>query len=338
MKRLLLLILVVLGAVHCEFCDARIMISAKLDSVQMMMGGMNNLCLQTVLPKGRDGDFPQFREITSEGLIHLIGDTLELRPGMSPDTTKLGSGMLQLTYNIPLQCFYPGTYNLPAIKYVVGTDTVVSNELVLKVVAPDVAATDTISPDIPPVGPYYNSAFEKYTDAIPDAIYYYWWIFLISIAAVIAFMWAWKKRKMKSPLKIIAKKTQLPPYEAALIALNKLKGEKLWERGEERVYYTRLTAILRTYLQQRFGINAMEMTSDQIRGAVKHTTDASSHKEYMERVLSMADYVKFAKMRPLPDDNIAAFTNALEFIEGTKPIPVKQEDVTGNIKKKGGEQ
>ena len=35
----------------------------------------------------------------------------------------------------------------------------------------------------------------------------------------------------------------------------------------------------------------------------------------------MADFVKFAKMRPMPDDNVAAWNRALQFVEETKPQP-----------------
>ncbi|MFG6423747.1 MAG: hypothetical protein K1V71_05015, partial [Paramuribaculum sp.] len=37
--------------------------------------------------------------------------------------------------------------------------------------------------------------------------------------------------------------------------------------------------------------------------------------------LEMADFVKFAKVRPLPDDNIAAMNQAVKFIDDTRPAP-----------------
>lgn len=66
----------------------------------------------------------------------------------------------------------------------------------------------------------------------------------------------------------------------------------------------------------------------------------------MRSILDMADFVKFAKVRPLPEDNIKSFENALNFVRGTKPVP-QPEDATGSKKtldllsgnkEKGGEK
>jgi hypothetical protein len=39
----------------------------------------------------------------------------------------------------------------------------------------------------------------------------------------------------------------------------------------------------------------------------------------------MADFVKFAKVRPMPDDNQKAYNGAVKFIEDTKPVEVTPE-------------
>jgi hypothetical protein len=46
----------------------------------------------------------------------------------------------------------------------------------------------------------------------------------------------------------------------------------------------------------------------------------------MQKVVEIADFVKFAKVRPLPDDNVRAWQNALQFVEETKPAPEPEED------------
>jgi len=103
----------------------------------------------------------------------------------------------------------------------------------------------------------------------------------------------------------------------------------------ERDYFTQLTDILREYLQGRFGINAMEMTSAQIMDTLKGQKELDAKKDYVEQILRVADFVKFAKMRPLPDDNIEAFTNALRFVEETKPVETTEKGE--NKKGKEGE-
>ncbi len=94
----------------------------------------------------------------------------------------------------------------------------------------------------------------------------------------------------------------------------------------EKEYFTELTDVLRVYLFGRFGINAMEMTSRQILGALKNNKETRDKRDYIRQILNMADFVKFAKVRPLPDDNIASFENALKFVEETKPLPPADDD------------
>ena len=125
-----------------------------------------------------------------------------------------------------------------------------------------------------------------------------------------------------------------PPHEAALAALSKLKEKKLWERGMEKEYFTELTEILRIYLDKRFGINAMEMTSRQIMQTLGANREVSDKRQMVRQILDMADFVKFAKVRPLPADNVAAFDNAVKFVEATAPRIEESSD--GETGKQGG--
>ena len=110
--------------------------------------------------------------------------------------------------------------------------------------------------------------------------------------------------------------------------IKRYKSEKLCENGHEKEYYTRLTEILRVYLDKRFGINAMEMTSTQIMQQIRSNDDTKTSAPVMKQILEMADFVKFAKVRPLPDDNQKAFANAVTFVESTKPVeqPAAEND------------
>lgn len=314
-------------------CVGAVKVTSRLDTVTMMMGEMNALRVQVVASKNAKGYFPLLRDAEKDGIATMLGDTIELRIGGPVDTIELGSGRVQYDYRIPLQCFNPGVYTIPALAYVSGQDTSWSNTAVLRVNAPDVTANDTISPDVPPVGPYYNRNFEKYTDRIPDIIYYYWWAWLAGIAGICVAIWYLKNHKVKLPAVISSSKPEESPYDVAIRSLKKLKDAKLWENGQEQLYYTRLTEILRKYLEGRFHINAMEMTTSEIKDAVRSSEDASQYKAYINEVLGVADYVKFAKMRPLPDDNVEAFENAMQFILHTKPQPAVEDDKAENASK-----
>lgn len=102
----------------------------------------------------------------------------------------------------------------------------------------------------------------------------------------------------------------------------------------EKEYFTDLTDILRSYLYERFGINAMEMTTRQIMDKI-YESDLKDKKDYVKQILNVADFVKFAKVRPLPADSIAAYENAKKFVEET--IPAEKEDSSEKSIKEGGE-
>ncbi|MDE6160145.1 MAG: cell wall anchor protein, partial [Muribaculaceae bacterium] len=55
--------------------------------------------------------------------------------------------------------------------------------------------------------------------------------------------------------------------------------------------------------------------------ALRHNEATRMRADRMRSVLEVADFVKFAKMRPLPDDNVKSFNSALAFVEDTKPAP-----------------
>jgi len=106
----------------------------------------------------------------------------------------------------------------------------------------------------------------------------------------------------------------------ALRELDKLSQEKLWQKNEFKEYYTRLTAIIRIYLEKRFHIPAMEETSYEILQDWKqHHEAVPGLYDMLKQLLNLADLVKFAREKPLPSDNEVNLDNAYEFVRRTKP-------------------
>lgn len=309
MKRLSLLILCCLV---WAVMPAKVQLSVSLDSAYIIMGNLTPLRVKLVTPEGDKGNLMIPRDSICGGVeIHSLADF---------DTSSIGNGLVEITGDIMLQSFDSGLYRLNPIYYVEGNETIASNRPALKVVPVDVDSLATIHD--------YADAQDverKFIDYIPDFIIDYGlWLVALLIACG-AGWWVWSRffRKQKQVVK--AKVKPVPPYELAVGELNKLHSESLCEQGREREFYTRLTDILRNYLQGRFGINALEMTSSQIRQAVRSHSEAAPEKEYMDQVLEIADFVKFAKMRPLPDDNVRAFNSAMKFVNDTKPVPVAEK-------------
>lgn len=56
-------------------------------------------------------------------------------------------------------------------------------------------------------------------------------------------------------------------------------------------------------------------------------TDVRDKRDYVRKILDIADFVKFAKVRPLPADNVAAFDNAVNFVKETV-VEEKQDNAS----------
>ena len=206
------------------------------------------------------------------------------------------------------------------IPYVVNGDTAYCNQLSLKVLPVDVSQMKDVH-DIKPV----EAVPFNLLDWLPN----YWWAWLLALLLIGAGIWAYHKyyKKGVNPLKPMRKR--LPPYEEAMINLQNLKAAQLWQQGQEKEYFTGLTDILRVYIDRRFHINAVEMTSSQIIDTLKKNDETKAVNEQLEMILEVADIVKFANARPLADDNEVAYQRAVNFVEATRPIeqPEKKEEV-----------
>ncbi len=312
---------------------APISLKAKLDSVQLLMGNMTMLNLELVVEKGTKGELPLFREVAKEGFVGINGDSIELRGVAKLDTIDLGTGRQQINYSVPLQSFDSGVYVLPRFEYIAGKDTVFSNNLVLKVVPVIVGDNESISGFMPVEEPLNVSIF----DQLPDWLYDYWWIIVIILLMIGAIIYLIVRFKQTGSLNLVKKK-ELLPHEVALFNLEKLKNKKLWEQGMEREYFTELTEILRIYLQSRFRINAMEMTTRQIVEMLESSAEISDKKEYVKQILDVADFVKFAQLRPLPSENTEAFDNAIRFVNETKPIENEESKENVSLNRKESEK
>lgn len=299
---------------------APVMISNKLDSTTMMMGSVAPLHIEVVQDKEAKGEFPLFKDIAERGYATLLNDTVEISAASRPDTVEIGSGRIQINCEMLVQVFDSGYYRIPGIVYVSGGDTVAGKDMFLKVKPVNVTANDKISPMTDVQEPEEKSIF----DALPDWLVDWWWVILLLLAVAVATVWGVKRYRRQGSL--LPPKPEDPPHVVALERLKRLKARKLWESGMEKEYYTVLTDILRLYLEKRFGIKAMEMTSRQIMETLTDDTSLRGSKPMMRQVLDMADFVKFAKVRPLPDDNVKAFDNAVKFVEETAPRPEADDE------------
>lgn len=294
------------GAVSADAVPVQV--TASLDSAYILMGKQTAIHTSVV----------QDASVHGKWLIdsaRTLAPEVELSRKLDADTTDLGNNRIQIDRTLIIQSFDSGLYVLPPLAYVAGSDTFRTEELALKVIPVPVDTMATIHT--------YGDTLSirsHFWDFLPDWITDNWgWILtVIALIAATVLYFIFRKKDIKAA--ILPKPKPVPPYELAMQQLNALRDMQLCEHGREKEFYTRLTDILRVYLDQRFGINAMEMTSTQIRAAINANEDTRPNNRYVSQILEVADFVKFAKVRPLPSDNAKSFNSAMQFVEATKPV------------------
>lgn len=111
-----------------------------------------------------------------------------------------------------------------------------------------------------------------------------------------------------------------PPHIWALQQLDQLAAEHLIERGEHHEFFFRLSAIVRQYIERRFGIMAAEQTTDEfLREAQRNPSLNQTHRQLLGHFLRQADMVKFARFQPPQHESEAALAAARRFVHDTSP-------------------
>jgi hypothetical protein len=148
---------------------------------------------------------------------------------------------------------------------------------------------------------------------------------LLLFAAAGVMTWIYLKRRRKM---VDAKAVMLTPHEIAYRELDELAAENLIERGQIKLYYQRLSGILRRYIENRFGLRAPEQTTEEfLAGLDMDKGFPDSYRPLLRTFLRHCDLVKFAEFRPGLDESLRAFESCRDFIRGTEEKEVPADAV-----------
>jgi hypothetical protein len=145
------------------------------------------------------------------------------------------------------------------------------------------------------------------------------WLVLMFISAILFYVFVMRKRKQK----LLAQQAEIiyTPYQKAILLLDELEKENITvDENKVKIYYTRLTDIIREYVEHQFKISALESTTDELMERLKYSTINASSRMQLFELLSEADMVKFAKAKPGNNEHSAAMLSARNFLEQTKPV------------------
>jgi hypothetical protein len=145
-----------------------------------------------------------------------------------------------------------------------------------------------------------------------------WWPWAAGAAALAAllagFYW-WRKRKR-------LERDAVPPpapHEVAYQELEKLLAAGLLEKGDAKLFYLRLSNVLRHYIEDRFGLRAPEQTTEEFLAELRRNQPfGSAHKERLQEFLEHCDLVKFAEMQPTRGEAETSVALCRRFIDETR--------------------
>ena len=329
LKYLLSFFLVILSFMVVNGQEIKLRTALEHDSI--WLGDQIRLMIVVEQPAAAKVGFPQLPDSIQK---------VEIMQKSKIDTSKLDGTRIQLKQTYLITCFDSGAHYIPPFYFKVNVgdrkDSLRSNDLSLFVKLPNVdlkkGPVDIKKPFAAPI---------TLKEIAP------WLLGIILIAALIFLViYAISRRNKNKPLFQRAPKPKLPPHIIALQELDKLKSEELWQHDKVKDYYTRLTDIVRVYVEERFRIPAMEQTTYEILNGfrtLQTQLDPKSVSELKE-ILELADLVKFAKLTPLPDDNFHMLSNAYLFVKETTTEVVselpdseettKEEEVIVDLKDK----
>ncbi len=308
MNRVIYLILV-LAVFSCGAVAQSVTVDARIDSLQILIGEQAHIELEVSVNANQRVIFPSYRDTLVAGV-----EVLEVA---QPDTQFLNDKeRLLIKQEYTITSFDSALYYLPPMIVEVDGQEYASRPLALKVYS---VPLDTIM-----AGP----AFGLKDPMRPDFVWSDWYglmaaSFLAIPLLILLFYLILRLRDNKPIIRRIKVEPKIPPHELAMKEIERVKSEKVWQKGRSKDYYTELTDILRTYMRDRFGFNALEMTSAEI---IDQLTEFGSKEDIKELhiLFSTADLVKFAKHNPDMTENDMNLINAIDFIQETRP-PEEEE-------------
>ncbi|MDE5760595.1 hypothetical protein [uncultured Bacteroides sp.] len=304
MKRYIFLITLFM-ALAGRLSGQSVTVDATIDSLQILIGEQAKIKLQVSLDANKYAIFPVYVDTLVRGV--------EIIDVAKPDTQLLNGGKRALiTQEYTITSFDSALYYLPPMEVVVENEKYRSKALALKVYSVNV-----------PLDPENPEQFFGPKDVMkaPFAWEDWYGLMVCSVLLIpfgILFFYLVKRFFDNKPIiRKVKVEPKLPPHQLAMQEIERIKSEKVWQKGNPKEYYTDLTDAIRTYIKDRFGFNALEMTSTEIIDKLLEIRDKDAISDLRE-LFQTADLVKFAKHNPLMNENDANLINAIDFINETK--------------------
>lgn len=251
-----------------------------VDSTELRIGEQINIRYQI---KGDSLSQIQFAEQPNFAPFELLEDF--------PLDTLRSQAHYLFTKKYALIQFDSGTYWIPKQKILINGVGMITDSISIRV---NTVVVDTLKQPLFDIKPLVavKRGYKKLTQQILITVFG----LILLILAVFLILRVQKK--------LIEKRKELPPFDRALLELKALEEERPRLQEEYKSYYSKLTDVVRRYLEEEANITALESTSRELLKKLELLKDSGKLDldgetlRSLKRVLEHADLVKFARSAP----------------------------------------
>ena len=280
--------------------NATVNVRAELARSAIVIGDQINLTINVSAPPGTEVTALDPEQLNRLPGVEVIEDGGLLTIAENPERL--------LEQRLLITSFDTGYVSIPplpiAFTDAMGLgDTVYTDDLLLTVNGAVVSAEDDILPIKPIIEERRN-------------LLDFWWVFALLAGVLLLLGYRQYRRRQTKPPP--AAPPPPPAHVRALAELDTLEERELWQNGQTATYYVVLTRILRTYLEARFAIPALEMTTRQISRELQDRAGlAAEEQKELAELLQLSDLVKFAKATPPEDLHPRSLQRVRDFVRAT---------------------
>ena len=301
-----------LGAALCAFVSGPVraasQVDARLDTTRARIGDRLTLTLTAHSAPGETVSFPDLES-------HL--DKFELLARLPTERVESEGGSALTRDSYVLTSFDTGRLEIPRLPFAVmdsaGTvDTLWTNALDVDFVS---VVQDTLNAEIRPLRALLGAPRLWKKIAL-------WAVAVLALLVVLIYLWRayLRRRARRLAGSLVVTKPSRPAHLVALDELDRIKTLGLIEKGEIKQFHILISDAVRRYLESRYDVDALEMTTWELMLELQHHRDIDGElRALIGEFLDACDLVKFAKYKPPVVEINSTFNRAYEVIEKSRP-------------------
>ncbi|MGF1557188.1 hypothetical protein [Paucihalobacter sp.] len=287
-------------------------VKTSVDSTKVKIGAQVNYTIEIEADTTQLVVFPETQTFSPLEVIEFY----------ETDTLK-NNDKYRLIKKFGLTQFDSGWYQIPRQKILIDERSVFSDSIY--VYFQDVAVDTTKQKlfDIKPI-------IEVDKPKSKTWLYILIGLLIVALIAALLYWFIWRKKPLTEEEKI----AQLPPFERAKVELQKLDNSKFLIQDQTKEYYSELTRILRSFIDEKVYDRAMESTSGELVEHLEMLTEAKQLKisneiiQQINTIFRRADLAKFAKQDPDMESaksDLNTIDKVLDAINKALPEPSEEE-------------